>query len=95
MAYSKEAFPNAAPPGFHFEWSVNESPVDCMLRQPRDVGVKKEAIHLYVDGAIGALRRLRRDASPEDQAKIDKHIAGFEETRIALRESAPIQEVER
>lgn len=93
--YSKEAFPNAAPPGFKFEWSVNESPVDCILRQPRDVGVKKEAIHLYVDGAIGALRRFRPYASPEDQAKIDKHIAGFEDARILLKESTPIQEVER
>ena len=92
--YSKEAFPNAAQPGFKFEWSVAESPVDCMLRQPRDVGVNRECIHDYVDGAIGGLRRLRRYASPEDQAKIDKHIAGFEEARIALRESAPIYEVE-
>jgi hypothetical protein len=65
-----------------------------MLRQPRDVGVDRERIHDYVRGAIGALRRFRRYASPEDQAKIDKHIAGFEEARIALRESAPIYEVE-
>ena len=94
MAYSKEAFPNAAPPGFNFEWSVTEFPVDCMLRQPRDVGVLREAIHDYVKGAIGGLRRFRPYASPEDQAKIDKHIAGFEEARISLRESAPIYEVE-
>jgi hypothetical protein len=92
--YSKEAFPNAAPPGFKFEWSVTESPVDCMLRQPRDVGVDRERIHDYVRGAIGALRRFRQYASAEDQAKIDKHIAGFEEARIYLRESAPIYEVE-
>ena len=92
--YSKEEFPDAAPPGFHFEWHVNKSPVDCMLRQPRDVGVKRECIHDYARGAIGGLRRFRRYASPEDQAKIDKHIAGFEEARISLRESAPIYEVE-
>lgn len=85
MVHSKEAFPNAGSPGFEFEWSVTESPVVCMLRQPRDVGVNRECIHAYVDGAIGGLRRLRRYASPEDQAKIDKHIAGFEEARIALR----------
>ena len=94
MAYSKEAFPNAAPPGFSFEWFVTESPVDCMLRQPRDVGIRREAIHDWVKGAIGGLRRLRRYANPEDRAKIDKHIAGFEEARISLRESAPIYEVE-
>ena len=46
----------------------------------------REAIHDYVKGAIGGLRRFRPYASPEDQAKIDKHIAGFEEARISLRE---------
>jgi hypothetical protein len=92
--YSKEAFPNAAQPGFKFEWSITESPVDCMSRQPRDVGIRTEAIHDYVRGAIGGLRRLRQYASPEDQAKIDKHIAGFKEAGISLRESAPIYEVE-
>jgi len=92
--YSKGAFPNAAQPGFKFEWSVTASPADCMLRQPRDVGVKKEAIHDYVDSAIGGLRCFRPYASPEDQAKIDEHIAGFEKARISLRESASIYEVE-
>jgi hypothetical protein len=92
--YSKEQFPNPVRPRFESEWSVTESPVDFMLRQPRDVGHWRECIYEYARGAIGALSIFRQYASPEDQATIDKHIAGFEEARVALRESAPIYEVE-